>query len=178
MWPYLLGAFIIEKTSPVTTSGATSDDTDIMADYDCSWFTVAQCQVILPRLPVLPDMTYMLIMVRTWLTWHRYDLHGIDIIHLTQAWLTWHKRYLHSSYTTYIPQTRLNVCGAELTWHKYHLHGWHRSQHWNENVVILMKFSSLAAPKVVILTTFGAASDEDFVKMKTFPFQWRSGFQG
>ena len=44
--------------------------------------------------------------------------------------------------------------------------------HWNENVVILTKFSSLAAPKVVILTTFGTASDEDFVKMKTFPFQW------
>ena len=34
-----------------------------------------------------------------------------------------------------------------------------------------MKFSSLAAPKVVILTTFGAASDEDFIKMKTFSFQ-------
>ena len=35
----------------------------------------------------------------------------------------------------------------------------------------LMKVSSLAAPKVVILTTFGAASDEDFIKMKTFSFQ-------
>ena len=44
--------------------------------------------------------------------------------------------------------------------------------HWNENVIILMKVSSLAAPKVVILTTFGAASDEDFIKMKTFSFQW------
>ena len=43
--------------------------------------------------------------------------------------------------------------------------------YWNENVIILMKFSSLAAPKVVILTTFGAASDEDFIKMKTFLFQ-------
>ena len=43
--------------------------------------------------------------------------------------------------------------------------------HWNENVIILMKFSSLAAPKVVILTTFGVASDEDFIKMKTFSFQ-------
>ena len=43
--------------------------------------------------------------------------------------------------------------------------------HWNENVFILMKVSSLAAPKVVILTTFGAASDEDFIKMKTFSFQ-------
>ena len=34
-----------------------------------------------------------------------------------------------------------------------------------------MKFSSLAALKVVILTTFSAASDEDFVKMTTFLFQ-------
>ena len=30
-----------------------------------------------------------------------------------------------------------------------------------ENVVILTKFSSLAAPEVVILTTSGAASDEN-----------------
>ena len=43
--------------------------------------------------------------------------------------------------------------------------------HWNENVVILTKFSSLAALEVVILTTFSAASDENFIKMKTFPFQ-------
>ena len=43
--------------------------------------------------------------------------------------------------------------------------------HWNENVVILMKFSSLAALEVVILTTFSAASDENFIKMKTFSFQ-------
>ena len=36
------------------------------------------------------------------------------------------------------------------------------AHHWNENVVILMKFSSLAALEVVILTTFSAASDENF----------------
>ena len=35
-----------------------------------------------------------------------------------------------------------------------------------------MKFWSLTAPKVVVLTTFGAASDENFVKMTTFLFQW------
>ena len=35
--------------------------------------------------------------------------------------------------------------------------------HWKVNVVILMKFSSLAAPKIVILTIFGAASDEHFI---------------
>ena len=43
--------------------------------------------------------------------------------------------------------------------------------HWDENVVILMKSSSLAELKVVILTTFGAASEEDFIKMTTFSFQ-------
>ena len=44
--------------------------------------------------------------------------------------------------------------------------------HWNGNVVILMKFSSLAALEVVILTTSGAASDDNFVNMTTFPIQW------
>ena len=42
---------------------------------------------------------------------------------------------------------------------------------WNGNVFILMKFSSLAALKVVKMTTSSAASDENFIKMKTFPFQ-------
>ena len=34
---------------------------------------------------------------------------------------------------------------------------------WNENVVILMKFSSPAALKVVKMTTFSGASDEKFL---------------
>ena len=46
-----------------------------------------------------------------------------------------------------------------------------RVPHWNENVVVLMKSSSLAALKVVKMTTFSAASDENFIKMTTFPFQ-------
>ena len=50
-------------------------------------------------------------------------------------------------------------------------HQEHVDIHWNGNVVILMKFSSLAALEVVILTTSGAASDENFVKMTTFSFQ-------
>ena len=45
-------------------------------------------------------------------------------------------------------------------------------KHWNGNVFILMKFSSLAALKVVKMTTSSAASDENFVKMTTFSFQW------
>ena len=51
-----------------------------------------------------------------------------------------------------------------------------QTQHWNGNVVILTKSSSLAATKVVKMTTFGATSDENFVKMTTFLFQgkmWR-----
>ena len=43
--------------------------------------------------------------------------------------------------------------------------------HWNGNVIILMKFSSLAAREVVKMTTYSATSDENFIKMITFPFQ-------
>ena len=46
--------------------------------------------------------------------------------------------------------------------------------HWNKNVVILTKFSSLAALEIVILTTSSAASDENFIKMTTLLFQWRT----
>ena len=49
--------------------------------------------------------------------------------------------------------------------------------HLNGNVVNLTAFSSLAVPKVVILTTFGAASDEKVVNMTLFPFQWLSFWQ-
>ena len=49
--------------------------------------------------------------------------------------------------------------------------------HWNENLVIFMKFSSLAALKVVILTTLNASSDQNFVKMTTFMFQCTSPCQ-
>ena len=53
-----------------------------------------------------------------------------------------------------------------------------RHIHWNGNVFILMKFSSLAALKVVKMTTFSAASDENFVKMTTFSFQCRHQWTG
>ena len=46
--------------------------------------------------------------------------------------------------------------------------------HWNWNI-ILMTFPSLAAQNVVILTFFGAAGDENVVKM-TFPFHWVDAF--
>ena len=54
---------------------------------------------------------------------------------------------------------------------------------WNENVIILMKFSSLTALEVVILTTSSAVSDENFIKMLTSPLQcicpmWNRGWVG
>ena len=45
------------------------------------------------------------------------------------------------------------------------------SYHWNENVFILMKCSSLAALEVIKMTTASVASDENFVKMTTFSFE-------
>ena len=44
-----------------------------------------------------------------------------------------------------------------------------QSIHRNGNV-ILIKFASLAAPEVVIMTTSSAANDEKFVQMPTFRF--------
>ena len=43
--------------------------------------------------------------------------------------------------------------------------------HWNRNAIILTIFSLLAAPEVVKMTTSGAASNENIVKMTTFLFQ-------
>ena len=36
-----------------------------------------------------------------------------------------------------------------------------------------MKFSSLAALEIVKMTTSSAASDDNFIKMTTFPFHWK-----
>ena len=48
--------------------------------------------------------------------------------------------------------------------------------HWNGNFFISMKYSSLAALEVVILTT--AAKDENWIKMTTFSFHWIEGGVG
>ena len=42
--------------------------------------------------------------------------------------------------------------------------------HWNENIFVLMKLSSLTALEVVLLTTSSAPNDKHFVKM--IFFQW------
>ena len=42
--------------------------------------------------------------------------------------------------------------------------------HWKRNV-ILMKFLSLATPEVVKMTTFGATTDKNFIKITAFLFQ-------
>ena len=78
------------------------------------------------------------------------------------------------------------IVSSTTTWWIWHDKGWLQNQgnrcqwnwldyqhdHGNGDVFILTKFSSLAALKVVKMTTFSAASGENFVKMKTYPFQW------
>ena len=54
---------------------------------------------------------------------------------------------------------------------KFVLKGQINNIHWSGDVVILAGFSSLAALEVVILTTSGAACDERFVGVRTFPLQ-------
>ena len=49
-------------------------------------------------------------------------------------------------------------------------------EHWNGNVVILRKLSSLIAPKVVKMTISGAVTDGNFVKMSTYPCRWKDGW--
>ena len=49
--------------------------------------------------------------------------------------------------------------------------------HWNENVIILTKFPSLAVLEVVISTISSAAGDENLIKMKTLPFQCMLSYQ-
>ena len=59
------------------------------------------------------------------------------------------------------PKLRQNAPLHETTLHHFH---------WNEIVISLIKFSSLAALKVVKMTTFRTASDGNFIRMTTFPF--------
>ena len=69
---------------------------------------------------------------------------------------------------TDVKKTRIGLVCMDLL---YIILTYH-TQHWNGNVFILMKFSSLAALKVVKMTTSSAANDENFIKMTTFSFQW------
>ena len=46
------------------------------------------------------------------------------------------------------------------------------SIHWKQKVVNLTILSSLAAPEVVVMTTYGAPGDDKIVKLTFFCFQW------
>ena len=49
----------------------------------------------------------------------------------------------------------------------------YRGTTWKQKCRLLTKFSSLTTLEVVILTIFSAASNENFLKMTIYPFQWR-----
>ena len=75
---------------------------------------------------------------------------------------------LQKSTTVFMAEHRLDaeLTGDNLIMYRYTI----RAQHWNGNLVILMNFSSLAAPIVIKLTTFSSGSDENFIKIMTFTF--------
>ena len=81
---------------------------------------------------------------------------------------------------------RSNLCSTNgwdfkfenLLWIKLQLlvinsNGYKRHMHQNENAVLITKFLSLAALEFVMLTTYSAASDENFIRMTTCPVQYR-----
>ena len=55
-------------------------------------------------------------------------------------------------------------------WKEYSIYHMPLSIHWNENVVIFMKYSPLAALEVVKMIASIAASDENLIKMMIFRF--------
>ena len=111
------------------------------------------------------------------LNYNQAASHGQKILyhftanHMQQSWIGPSFDY-HDYYHSF---SSMNIISYFMSWH--HVNGFMQERcnssapHWNGNVVILTKFSSVAALEVVILTTFSAASDENFIKMKTFPFQ-------
>ena len=69
----------------------------------------------------------------------------------------WHNgSHCHTCYITQWVQCA--VIGSSGPQHSTYHEIWTGVCHWNENIVILMKFSSLAALEVVILTTSSAAT--------------------
>ena len=81
--------------------------------------------------------------------------HQIAATHFIQGpWMTSHRNWFK-------PGSNLKQDDSLLPRYLY--------TYWTGNA-ILTKFSSLVAPKVVKMTTFGAANDKNFVKM-TFPVQ-------
>ena len=64
---------------------------------------------------------------------------------------------------TGLSQLTLNFCFTAST-NVVHVH-------WNIYVIIFINFSLIDAPEVVKMTNSGASSDENFIKMMTFPFQ-------
>ena len=95
-----------------------------------------------------------MLVLQLFLTYSCMLLHLFSVYLHTRNLPSWDRGSNYGDCTTYNTDTMSLRCG-------------------NKNVVILTKFSSLAALEVVILATYGAASDENFIKMETFSFQCR-----
>ena len=105
---------------------------------------------------------------------YAYVYMGIIIVYICYVQCSCYSILTINVFSLSLAYLLLSSSPSPLTCHPcFHFEGVYQvvQLHWNGNVIILTKFSSLAALKVVILTTFGAASDENFIKMMTFSFQ-------
>ena len=108
---------------------------------------------------------------RHWLHWKLsfWQLSVQPVMKISSKW--WHFRKCH-----HFDEIFVTGCTESCHFDNFRCSQWwkfHQNDDIFGNVIILTKFSSLAALKVVILTTFGAASDENFIKMMTFSLQCR-----
>ena len=102
--------------------------------------------------------------------------HGNDVVIQTPSVLHWWSLVAileYSCFSTKMCATEFNSLFEFKHTFKSKRQDQFHHEHWNGDIVILMKFSSPAALEVVKMTTSSAAGDENIVKMTTFSFQWR-----
>ena len=133
-----------------------------------------------PRQTSIVEFSLVTASRRDWLfmLWHVNDNFAVVMLRpflaVTESMLTSCLVFRQASFLLHRRSAVFLICSrsTDFTWYfSNKMIFFLKYVHWNKNVVILTKFSSLAALEVVILTTSSAASDEHFIKMKTFPFQ-------
>ena len=141
--------------------------------YILGFATVVDANIDLSRFLSVRVVTYIIFHeICTWICFTLYIL-VISSVYVKCVWFI--LRVTVSGAIVWSRSLYRHCNGITLIHMGKSIYSWTQQHHWNKNVVILTKFSSLAALEVVILTTSSAASDEHFIKMKTFPFQWYSG---
>ena len=120
----------------------------LLCSVACSVWVVSH-----PRVWRRLHITGFLILVHIYLEKDRKRSHKMAIYYENNAGKIFHYQLSFLEYS-----------GITIRWWLYPVINGRKQNcdHWNENVAILMKFSSLDLLKVVRMTTFSAASDENF----------------